>query len=1388
MKKYLYIGILLLITVAAHSQTVISPGDYHGADLTMGPGQQLTGGHYYNIGTFTIPAGTTITIARNTGVVRITANQIVIRGILNGSSAGYIGGLQASCPGANPGITGSGPGGGTGGAYGPSVHGNGGAGGGHGGNGGDSGNAIASPTPSLGGLAYGDVTTQTIDMGSGGGSGSNYLNCSAVGGRGGAGGAGIHLESPNFLSTGQIIARGENGFSGTSGAGMYASGGAGSGGGVLITGAGTIGGLIDVNGGNGGNSPNSGLSIGGGGGAGGHIKLFGSFTNTAVMRVNGGIAGTSFSAAVSQSKPGQLGVITIQSTAPTIATLALGAAEFCAGAENVSVNFTTSGSFGASNVFTAQISNSAGSFTSPVNIGTSTSAGTILAALPANLEAGSGYRVRVVSSDPVVAGTNNGSNITINGSPSATLSGSTSICPGASTTISIALTGESPWSGTYTDGVNAIPFNAATTPLLLTVSPSATTTFSLVSVNDANCNGTVSGNAVVTVGDSEAPVPNVAELPALTAECGLTATPPTATDNCAGQVIATTEDPTTFDTQGSFMIHWTFTDGQGNSSTQQQSVIIDDVTAPVVSASPADVIAQCGVTITDLPTASDNCSGLITGVTTDPLTYSAEGAYSITWTFDDGNGNISSAVQNVVVDDTEAPVPDATLPVLTSQCALTVTTTPTATDNCVGAIVATTADALTYEEEGTYVIRWIFDDGNGNILEANQTVIIDDTEAPVLDVALADLTAQCSLTVSVIPTATDNCAGAITATTIDPLNYDTEGAYVIHWRFDDGNGNVLEVEQNVLIDDTEAPVLDAPLAELSAQCALTITTSPTATDNCGSVVTGTTEDPLTFTTQGTFVVNWKFNDGHGNTLESAQTVIIDDTQAPVPTVATLPLINGGCSATVTDIPTATDNCAGTILATTTNPLSYSVPGTFVITWTFDDHNGNTTQQTQTVVIEDNASPVIPTPVFEVSSATNAGVCGRIVEFEDPIATDNCAVVRFERTDNTGLESGDVFPAGTTVISYEAEDAAGNITEASFPVTITNDAPVITSVSGPTEAKAVNTYVTITASFVDDNAQSASINWGDGSVTTGAIAGTTITAQHRYTDAGVYAISVELTDACGEVAEATYSVVIYDQDAGHVTGAGLFISPRDAYTADRHVSCVGAFEINIKYKTGRTTPEGKTELKLLGSNLRFKSTSYDWLTIADDFAVFQGKGEFNGQRGYSFLVSVVDVHKHWNGNDRWNIEFDKFRIKIWNAAGVVVYDNQRGASNFEEPTTPILGAIVIHDGKKRKSTPGMREENEVVSPEAFSMETALSVYPNPFIDVITVQLDPQVKVNPRIQMFDNAGKPLYDREHVYQESGTYSVNLGEAAAKSGMYLLRISQDQRTQVIKVFGGAR
>lgn len=96
----------------------------------------------------------------------------------------------------------------------------------------------------------------------------------------------------------------------------------------------------------------------------------------------------------------------------------------CSAFQAITVPFTSTGTYNAGNIFTAQISDAAGSFAFPLTIGTLSLSGTALSGnipstILAGLTNGTGYRIRVVSSDTVTIGSNNGVNLTVSnaGSP-----------------------------------------------------------------------------------------------------------------------------------------------------------------------------------------------------------------------------------------------------------------------------------------------------------------------------------------------------------------------------------------------------------------------------------------------------------------------------------------------------------------------------------------------------------------------------------------------------------------------------------------------------------------------------------------------------------------------------------------------------------------------------------------------------------------------------------------------------------------------------------------------------------------------------------------------------------------------------------------------------------
>ena len=103
----------------------------------------------------------------------------------------------------------------------------------------------------------------------------------------------------------------------------------------------------------------------------------------------------------------------------------------------ITVTAKVSGVYAPGNVFTAQLSNATGSFTTPKNIGSVTVSPlgnlqliSISATMPYPLGNGAGYRIRVIANSPAVISSDNGQNITVS-KPNLGADQTAGYCPGS---------------------------------------------------------------------------------------------------------------------------------------------------------------------------------------------------------------------------------------------------------------------------------------------------------------------------------------------------------------------------------------------------------------------------------------------------------------------------------------------------------------------------------------------------------------------------------------------------------------------------------------------------------------------------------------------------------------------------------------------------------------------------------------------------------------------------------------------------------------------------------------------------------------------------------------------------------------------------------------------
>jgi hypothetical protein len=184
------------------------------------------------------------------------------------------------------------------------------------------------------------------------------------------------------------------------------------------------------------------------------------------------------------------------------------------------------------------------------------------------------------------------------------------------------------------------------------------------------------------------------------------------------------------------------------------------------------------------------------------------------------------------------------------------------------------------------------------------------------------------------------------------------------------------------------------------------------------------------------------------------------------------------------------------------------------------------------------------------------------------------------------------------------------------------------------------------------------------------------------EAGIFELALTVTDPGGLSHTYTTMMVVYDDEAGSVTGGGWIMSPEGACQfgeCGENTTGKANFGFVSKCKRGADSPTGQTEFQFKAGGLDFHSSSYEWLVIAGANAKYKGMGTIKGDGNYGFMRTATDAAV----NDHDAHDVDLFRIKTWdkNSGDTVVYDNKMGADENGYDGTEIGGGnIKVHKGK------------------------------------------------------------------------------------------------------------
>lgn len=468
------------------------------------------------------------------------------------------------------------------------------------------------------------------------------------------------------------------------------------------------------------------------------------------------------------------------------------------------------------------------------------------------------------------------------------------------------------------------------------------------------------------------------------------------------------------------------------------------------------------------------------------------GASTVTVTSSTGGGTCSF---QVTVVDEDAPTISCPANVTTSteDCAPAQVDPGTPTASPAGVtVMGERSDDLPLTDlypVGVTTIVWTATDSLGRFASCTQTITVNttDPEPPTVtapdDITVAtppDTVGQCGVVIGEAvlgsPIATDNCQVNVVRTGVPAGNFFPVGMTTITYTATDAGGNTATDTQIVTVTDGP-PVIYAP-PDASYVCRSEVpaadpsqATGPDIIDANGNPQPGPPADscgPVTVTVSETstgagsasspLIITRTFTatDNSGQTASAVQTITVIDPIAP--TVMAPPDISvntdpGVCSATVNPgSATADDNCSGATVSgvrSDNQPLNGPYPkGITTIIWTAIDGGGNSSvPATQTITVTDAEAPTISCPNSVVLDPTCPS--GAVATYTAPIGVDNCPGSTTQRT--AGLESGSVFPSGTTTVTYTVTDAVGLTASCSFTVTVLTPTQAIQNMIGTVNA-------------------------------------------------------------------------------------------------------------------------------------------------------------------------------------------------------------------------------------------------------------------------------------------------------------------------------------------------
>ena len=752
----------------------------------------------------------------------------------------------------------------------------------------------------------------------------------------------------------------------------------------------------------------------------------------------------------------------------------------------------------------------------------------------------------------------------------------------------------------------------------------------------------------VTVEDSERPVPDIQILPTINTSCATVIEPPTATDVCA-VLTGRTNDPTAFYAPGTYTINWYYIDSAGNSTTQEQTVIITD-DSPPTAICPADITVdleagQCSSVVDYIANSSDNCESVVAPVlfTGNSSTVPAgrdrlllvqmrgnstlTGVTSVTY-----NGMPMSLViretgRNAAVEiwylllGTGEEINSTAISVGLGDWSSTqyITFENVDQDNPFGDI-KTKSNVIENIEIAARTHDIIYEGASRNSStkvtpESGQIEIFD--HRPNFNPArnwgaylpgsdeIRSLSIDFmydALRVAVIIRARHATSYDYS---VDPGSTFQAGITPVTFTVTDKANQSDACAFNVIVNDTDAPeaLCKNKTIQLDANGNAAITTTDIdngSNDVCGNI-SSLTLDITSFDCDdiGTHTVTMTAKDESDNTNTCQSTVTVEDNIAPTAVCQnkTIQLdANGEGAIGTSDIDNnSSDACGISELSLDNTSYDCDDIGTHTVTLTIKDNHNNTSTCQATVTVEDNVAPTALCQDKIVQLDANGEGILTNIDIDDN-SSDACGIAELS-LDNTSFDCDDI---GTHTVTLTVKDANDNTSTCQSTVTVEDNVAPIALCKNKTVQLDANGEATITTTDIDNNSSDVcsivelsldneSYNCDDVGTHT-----VTLTARDDYDNTNTCQATVTVRDNIAPTAVCQNQVVQLDANGkGSLTAADIDNNSTDA---------CGISSLSINKTNFNCSNEGTRNIQLtVTDNNGNSSTCNAAVTVEDNIA-------------------------------------------------------------------------------------------------------------------------------------------------------------------------------------------